>query len=199
MARNSRWRRHRSATPPTTGMATHCPPDTAEVAAKSDAILFGAAGTYESDLRPPEAVAAGLCRSRKAARPLRQFPPGLRHSRAHWRFHPEARGDRGRRPRGAARVDLRHLFRHAAPRARWAQSGQRSAFNTMRYSEAEIAAGPPCGLRGGHGSTTSSSARSIRPMCWRPACSGARWRTRWRATTPMSRCATNTWMPRRCT
>ncbi|WP_431268941.1 isocitrate/isopropylmalate family dehydrogenase [Dankookia sp. P2] len=37
------------------------PPATAELAAKADAILFGAAGTYESDLRPPKHVAAMAC------------------------------------------------------------------------------------------------------------------------------------------
>src|SRR3712207_5611595 len=44
------------------------PPATLEMARQADAVLFGAAGTYESDLRPPESRGGHGLLDRKSTR-----------------------------------------------------------------------------------------------------------------------------------
>jgi 3-isopropylmalate dehydrogenase len=115
------------------------PPGTAELAGKSDAILFGAAGTYESDLRPPEARGGhGLLRLRKQLDLFANFRPVF--------AFPELIGASTLKREAIEGVDLvvlRELtsdIYFGTPRGRTVEAdGQRSAFNTMRYSEAEIA------------------------------------------------------------
>jgi 3-isopropylmalate dehydrogenase len=115
------------------------PASTAALAAKSDAILFGAAGTYESDLRPPEARGGhGLLRLRKQLDLFANFRPVF--------AFPELIGASTLKREAIEGVDLvvlRELtsdIYFGTPRGRTTDAdGQRSAFNTMRYSEAEIA------------------------------------------------------------
>ena len=114
------------------------PAATLEAAKKADAILFGAAGTYESDLMPPEKRGGhGLLRLRKALdlyanyRPVMAFPELLGASTL-------------RRDviEGVDLIVLRELtgdIYFGTPRGVSVdESGERVGINTMRYTESEI-------------------------------------------------------------
>ncbi|MCO6417815.1 3-isopropylmalate dehydrogenase [Siccirubricoccus sp. KC 17139] len=114
------------------------PPSTAEMAAKADAILFGAAGTYESDLRPAEQRGGhGLLRLRKQLDLYANFRPVF--------AFPELLGASSLKREAIEGVDLvvlRELtsdIYFGTPRGRGVENGQRHAWNTMRYTEAEVA------------------------------------------------------------
>lgn len=113
------------------------PPDTAALAAEADAVLFGAAGTYESDLRPPEQRGGhALLRLRKQMdlfanhRPVFAFPELLGAST----LKREA-------IEGVDLVVLRELtgdIYFGTPRGIHAENGERVGINTMRYTESEV-------------------------------------------------------------
>jgi 3-isopropylmalate dehydrogenase len=115
------------------------PPETLAVARQADGILFGAAGTYASDLRPPESRGGhGLLRLRKALDLFANFRPVY--------AFPELLGASSLRREVIEGVDLvvlRELtgdIYFGTPRGVTRdESGQRSGFNTMRYTEAEVA------------------------------------------------------------
>ena len=115
------------------------PPETLAVARQADGILFGAAGTYASDLRPPESRGGhGLLRLRKALDLFANFRPVY--------AFPELLGASSLRREVIEGVDLvvlRELtgdIYFGMPRGVTRdESGQRSGFNTMRYTEAEVA------------------------------------------------------------
>ncbi len=115
------------------------PVETLELARKSDAILFGAAGTYESDLRPAESRGGhGLLRLRKALDLFANFRPVY--------AFPELLGASTLRREVLEGVDLivlRELtgdIYFGQPRGvSRGTDGQRVGINTMRYTEAEIA------------------------------------------------------------
>jgi 3-isopropylmalate dehydrogenase len=114
------------------------PDATLAAAHKADAILFGAAGTYESDLLPPEKRGGhGLLRLRKSLdlyanyRPVTAFPELLGASTL-----------RSEVIEGVDLMVLRELtgdIYFGTPRGVHVdESGQRVGINTMRYTEAEI-------------------------------------------------------------
>ncbi|MBR0644026.1 3-isopropylmalate dehydrogenase [Plastoroseomonas hellenica] len=113
------------------------PEATVVLAERADAVLFGAAGTYESDLRPPEARGGhGLLRLRKRMDLFANFRPV--------RAIPELAGASTLRREVLEGVDLvvlRELtsdIYFGTPRGFSTEGGERSAFNTMRYTESEI-------------------------------------------------------------
>ena len=114
------------------------PEATLAVARRAEGILFGAAGTYESDLRPPESRGGhGLLRLRKALDLFANFRPVY--------AFPELLGASSLRREVIEGVDLvvlRELtsdIYFGTPRGIDRTPGRRSAHNTMRYTEAEIA------------------------------------------------------------
>lgn len=123
------------------------PPATLEAARRADAILFGAAGTYESDLRPPESRGGhGLLRLRKALDLFANFRPVF--------AYPELLGASTLRREAIEGVDLvvlRELtgdIYFGTPRGISRDAdGQRTGTNTMRYTEAEIARIAHAGFR----------------------------------------------------
>jgi 3-isopropylmalate dehydrogenase len=127
------------------------PPETLELARQADAILFGAAGTYESDLRPPESRGGhGLLRLRKALDLFANFRPV--HA------YPELLGASTLRREVVEGVDLvvlRELtgdIYFGTPRGVSRDAGgQRVGTNTMRYTEAEIARVAHAGFRAARG------------------------------------------------
>ncbi|MBL6455585.1 3-isopropylmalate dehydrogenase [Belnapia sp. T6] len=114
------------------------PEATLEAARRADAILFGAAGTYESDLLPPEKRGGhGLLRLRKALDLFANFRPVY--------AFPELIGASTLRREVIEGVDLvvlRELtgdIYFGTPRGvERDASGQRIGTNTMRYTEGEI-------------------------------------------------------------
>ncbi|BBK32859.1 3-isopropylmalate dehydrogenase [Stella humosa] len=115
------------------------PAETLEAARKADGILFGAAGTYESDLLPPEKRGGhGLLRLRKALDLYANFRPVF--------AFPELLGASTLRREVVEGVDLvvlRELtgdIYFGTPRGihRDEATGERVGINTMRYTESEI-------------------------------------------------------------
>ncbi|MDB5416432.1 MAG: 3-isopropylmalate dehydrogenase [Rubritepida sp.] len=113
------------------------PEETVALAERADAILFGAAGTYESDLRPPEARGGhGLLRLRKRLDLFANFRPVF--------AFPELIGASTLRREALEGVDLvvlRELtgdIYFGTPRGIRIENGERVGFNTMRYSESEV-------------------------------------------------------------
>ena len=127
------------------------PPETLEKARQADAVLFGAAGTYESDLRPPESRGGhGLLRLRKALDLFANFRPVY--------AYPELLGASSLRREVVEGVDLvvlRELtgdIYFGTPRGVSRDAdGQRVGTNTMRYTEAEIARVAHAGFRAARG------------------------------------------------
>jgi 3-isopropylmalate dehydrogenase len=113
------------------------PEATAELAERADAVLFGAAGTYESDLRPPEARGGhALLRLRKRMDLFANFRPVF--------AFPELIGASTLRREVIEGVDLvvlRELtgdIYFGQPRGIVTEGGERVGINTMRYTESEI-------------------------------------------------------------
>ncbi len=113
------------------------PDATAELAERADAVLFGAAGTYESDLRPPEARGGhALLRLRKRMDLFANFRPVF--------AIPELLGASTLRREVIEGVDLvvlRELtgdIYFGQPRGIVTEGGERVGINTMRYTESEI-------------------------------------------------------------
>jgi 3-isopropylmalate dehydrogenase len=114
------------------------PPDTLKLAHASDAILFGGAGVPEDDHRPPnQGAGAGLLRLRKELTLFANFRPAF--------LFPELVGASTLKPEVVEGLDiiiLRELngdLYYGQPRGiETNASGERSGFNTMRYSESEV-------------------------------------------------------------
>lgn len=113
------------------------PDATAELAERADAVLFGAAGTYDSDLRPPEARGGhALLRLRKRMDLFANFRPVF--------AFPELLGASTLRRDAIEGVDLvvlRELtsdIYFGQPRGIVVENGERVGFNTMRYTESEV-------------------------------------------------------------
>lgn len=113
------------------------PEGTAALAERADAVLFGAAGTYESDLRPPEARGGhALLRLRKRMDLFANFRPVF--------AFPELLGASTLRREAIEGVDLvvlRELtgdIYFGQPRGVLVENGERVGINTMRYTESEI-------------------------------------------------------------
>ncbi|WP_207538619.1 3-isopropylmalate dehydrogenase [Sabulicella rubraurantiaca] len=126
------------------------PAETAALAVKADAVLFGAAGTYESDLRPPEQRGGhALLRLRKQMdlfanyRPVFAFPELLGASTL-----------RREALEGVDLVVLRELtgdIYFGTPRGIHVENGERVGINTMRYTESEIRRVAHAGFRAARG------------------------------------------------
>ncbi|WP_421991804.1 3-isopropylmalate dehydrogenase [Roseococcus sp.] len=113
------------------------PEATAVLAERSDAILFGAAGTYGSDLRPAHQRGGhGLLRLRKRMDLFANFRPVF--------AFPELLGASTLRREAIEGVDLvvlRELtgdIYFGTPRGIHVENGERVGINTMRYSESEV-------------------------------------------------------------
>lgn len=113
------------------------PEATAALAERADAVLFGAAGTYESDLRPPEARGGhALLRLRKRMDLFANFRPVF--------AFPELLGASTLRREAIEGVDLivlRELtgdIYFGRPRGVTVENGERVGINTMRYTEGEV-------------------------------------------------------------
>jgi 3-isopropylmalate dehydrogenase len=113
------------------------PEATATLAERADAVLFGAAGTYESDLRPPEARGGhALLRLRKRMDLFANFRPVF--------AFPELIGASTLKREAIEGVDLvvlRELtgdIYFGQPRGVKLEGGERVGINTMRYTESEI-------------------------------------------------------------
>jgi 3-isopropylmalate dehydrogenase len=122
------------------------PEATAELAERADAVLFGAAGTYESDLRPPEARGGhALLRLRKRMDLFANFRPVF--------AFPELIGASTLRREVIESVDLvvlRELtgdIYFGQPRGIVTEGGERVGINTMRYTESEICRVAHAGFR----------------------------------------------------
>ena len=196
----SRWRRRRSATPATSA-GDPLPPARAGAGARRPTPSCSAPpASYEATCGHPESARrARPAAAAQGARPVRQFPPGLAFPELHRRLHPEARGDRGRRPRGPARADRRHLFRRRRAAAPSMPNGERERHQHHALHRSRDRPHPHVGfqaarkrrkqaLLGGQGQCAGDQRALAR--------GGERGR---RATTRMSSSATYTSMPRRCT
>lgn len=114
------------------------PPPTLELARRSDAILLGGAGVREDESRPPDkAAGSGLLRLRKELGLFANFRPAF--------LFPELSGASTLKPEivnGLDLIILRELngdVYYGQPRGfETSASGERSGFNTMRYSESEV-------------------------------------------------------------
>jgi 3-isopropylmalate dehydrogenase len=114
------------------------PPATLELARQSDAILLGGAGVLEDESRPPEKAAGrGLLRLRKELGLFANFRPAF--------LFPELAGASTLKPEivdGLDIIILRELngdVYYGQPRGfETSATGERSGFNTMRYSESEV-------------------------------------------------------------
>jgi 3-isopropylmalate dehydrogenase len=114
------------------------PPATLDLARRSDAILLGGTGVPEDEHRPPgEGAGAGLLRLRKELCLFANFRPAF--------LFPELAAASTLKPEVIEGLDiliLRELngdLYYGRPRGvETADSGERVAFNTMRYSESEI-------------------------------------------------------------
>jgi 3-isopropylmalate dehydrogenase len=114
------------------------PAATLELAQRSDAILLGGAGVPEDELRPPgKAAGSGLLRLRKELGLFANFRPAF--------LFPELAGASTLKPAAVEGLDLIILRElngdvyYGQPRGfETSPSGERSGFNTMRYSECEV-------------------------------------------------------------
>jgi len=113
------------------------PDATAELAERADAVLFGAAGSYESDLRPPEQRGGhALLRLRKRMDLFANYRPVT--------AIPELAGASTLRRdvlEGVDMIVLRELtgdIYFGTPRGVHVENGERIGINTMRYTESEI-------------------------------------------------------------
>ena len=114
------------------------PAATLELARRSDAILLGGAGVREDESRPPDkAAGSGLLRLRKELGLFANFRPAY--------LFPELSGASTLKPEivnGLDLIILRELngdVYYGQPRGfETSASGERSGFNTMRYSESEV-------------------------------------------------------------
>jgi 3-isopropylmalate dehydrogenase len=114
------------------------PPATLELARQCDAILFGGAGVPEDDHRPPnQGAGAGLLRLRKELCLFANFRPAF--------LFPELVGASTLKPEVVEGLDiviLRELnggLYYGQPRGiETNAAGERTGFNTMRYSESEV-------------------------------------------------------------
>jgi 3-isopropylmalate dehydrogenase len=114
------------------------PAATLELAHNSDAILLGGAGVREDESRPPDkAAGSGLLRLRKELGLFANFRPAF--------LFPELSGASTLKPEivnGLDLIILRELngdVYYGQPRGfETSASGERSGFNTMRYSESEV-------------------------------------------------------------
>jgi len=113
------------------------PEATAALAERADAVLFGAAGTYESDLRPPEQRGGhALLRLRKRMDLFANYRPVM--------AFPELIGASTLKREAIEGVDLivlRELtgdIYFGMPRGMHVENGERVGINTMRYTESEI-------------------------------------------------------------
>ena len=150
------------------------PEDTAEAMDEADAILWGAtggpgdqggAGGGAQGGQP--AVAAQQIRS------LCQSAADRRQSGAGRIGAAQGAGAEGCRFRHHPRTHQRHLFRRAARH----RDACRRAAPRLQHRAIHHEPGSPRGalrLRAGAHPTEARSVRSTRPMCWRPACCGAR-------------------------
>ncbi len=128
------------------------PPATLDLARECDAILLGGVGVPEDDGRPPNQTAgSGLLRLRKELCLFANFRPAF--------LYPELTGASTLKPEVVEGLDLiilRELnggIYYGQPRGiETNASGERTGFNTMRYSESEVA-------RIGHAAFKAARAR----------------------------------------
>jgi 3-isopropylmalate dehydrogenase len=113
------------------------PPETWELARSADAILFGAAGTYEYDLLPPgKRPGDALLRLRRELGLFANFRPAI--------CYPELIGASTLKREVVEGLDLmiiRELngdIYFGAPRGIAMENGERVGTNTMRYAESEV-------------------------------------------------------------
>jgi 3-isopropylmalate dehydrogenase len=114
------------------------PAATLELARNSDAILLGGAGVKEDETRPPDkAAGVGLLRLRKQLGLFANFRPAF--------LFPELAGASTLKLEVVGGLDLMILRElngdvyYGQPRGfETSPSGERSGFNTMRYSESEV-------------------------------------------------------------
>ncbi len=114
------------------------PAETLDICRKSDAILLGGAGVKEDETRPPEkAAGVGLLRLRKALGLFANFRPAF--------LFPELAGASTLKPEVVSGLDLIILRElngdvyYGQPRGfEVSSTGEKSGFNTMRYSESEV-------------------------------------------------------------
>ena len=151
------------------------PEATLKLARQADAVLLGAVGGPKYDTLPrADASGAGPAAHPQGAGPVRQSAPGAAVSRS-WRrastLKPEVVS-------GLDIMILRELtgdIYFGQPRGqRTTRDGEREGFDTMHYSESEIRRIAHVGFEIAHEAQAASCARWTRPMCWTPACCGAR-------------------------
>lgn len=114
------------------------PPDTLDLARRSDAILLGATGVPADERRPPgKAAGRGTLRLRKELNLFANFRPAF--------LFPELVSASTLKPEVVEGLDLLILrelnggLYYAEPRGiETCASGERAGFNTMRYSESEV-------------------------------------------------------------
>ena len=152
------WRKHGHPLPPQTLATAHA----------ADAILFGAVGDFECDglerhLRPEQAILGlrkelGLFAN---LRPARVFPGLEDHSAL--------------RPEVAGAIDLL-IVRELNGDVYFGEKGIRTLANGERQGWDMMASSElPMSVSRRRRAAPASSARSTRPMCWKPRRSGATW------------------------
>ena len=150
------------------------PEDTVEAMEEADAILWGATGGPETTEVPPAARKAGSLLAMRSKYDLyANLRPIVANPALAESAPLKARVLEGRRFRHHPRTHQRHLFRRAA---RHRDASRRPA-PRLQHRAIHHQPGPPRGARGvrtGADPQGTRSARSTRPMCWRPACCGAR-------------------------
>ncbi|MGH9901963.1 MAG: 3-isopropylmalate dehydrogenase [Pyrinomonadaceae bacterium] len=116
---------------------TPLPPATAEACLSGDAVLLGAVGAPEYDSLPPERrPEAGLLALRRALGAYANLRPAVSYAAIS-----DASPLRAEVARGADVLIVRELLGglyFGAPRGRAGENGSSSAYNTMRYSAAEV-------------------------------------------------------------
>ena len=143
------------------------PRTSSEIARKADAILFGSAG-MPGDEAIPFAMRPGACllRLRKELELFANFRPAM--------LFPELVGASTLKPEVVQGLDLM-ILRELTGDAYFGEprgfgtnaSGEREAFNTMRYSRVRGRTHRPCGLSHCAHAPAGNSVRSTRPTCWK--------------------------------